>query len=149
MTEFFTEVKAGQIQTVVVDLRQNSGGNSLVANEFMRYSDIDRYYTFGSIEVRFGPVLWKNKSVLFHGSTYVLTSPQTFSSATNFAVILSDNELGIIVGETSGGMPTSYGDILKFQTPNTKLMYTILYKRFHRPDESKESLFTKCTKKSR
>ena len=150
LNSFFADVKSNQIQTVVVDLRENGGGNSMVANEFIRYLDADSYFSFGGADVRLGPILWKNKpskitidkqeDLLFHGNVYVLTSSRTFSSATIFAAMISDNGLGKIVGETCGNMPSSYGDILTFQTPNAKLLFNISYKYFHRPDKSKDSL---------
>ena len=36
LQEMFTEVKAENIRNVAVDLRENGGGNSMVANEFLR-----------------------------------------------------------------------------------------------------------------
>jgi hypothetical protein len=37
-------------------------------------------------------------------------------------------------------MPSSYGDILRFQTPNARLIFTVSYKYFTRPDASKRDL---------
>ncbi len=37
-------------------------------------------------------------------------------------------------------MPTSYGDILYFQTPNANLIFTVSYKYFIRLDSSKADL---------
>jgi hypothetical protein len=148
---FFKDVKKHRIQSIVVDLRNNSGGNSMVCDEFIRYLDLDldKYhstYTF----VRFGPLLkkYKNefltnkqyKDLLFNGRVYVLTSTSTFSAAMNFASILSDNKIGVVVGEIPGNMPSSYGNILEFQTPNSKLCFTISSKFFIRADESKRYL---------
>ncbi len=150
LDDFFTEVKDAAVETVVVDLRGNGGGNSNVANEFIRYLDVDDYYGFGGINSRYGPILYefektltvndKIEGLLFTGDVYALTSTQTFSAATDFGVMLSDNGIGKIAGETSGGMPSSYGDILRFQLPNSKLLYTVSFKYFRRPDESKDLL---------
>lgn len=128
-------------RTTASDLR----GNSLVANEFIRYLPAESYLT-GASEVRFGPVLRKNKpqirknqhiTPVFSGDVYVLTGTDTFSSAMDFATLLSDNKLGTVVGEIPGNMPSSYGDILYFQTPNAHLVFTVSYKYFIRPDASK------------
>ena len=40
---FFQRVDSLGIENVIVDLRGNTGGNSLVANEFLRYLDVDQY----------------------------------------------------------------------------------------------------------
>jgi hypothetical protein len=45
-----------------------------------------------------------------------------------------------VVGEIPGNMPSSYGDILCFQTPNALLAFTVSYKYFTRPDASKSKL---------
>ncbi|HWT27106.1 MAG TPA: S41 family peptidase [Mobilitalea sp.] len=147
LKEFFTEIKKNKIQTVAVDLRNNGGGNSTVANEFIRYLDTDKFYVAGGVEVRYGPWLQKFKKsptknrrikdLLFTGNVYALTSDVTFSSAKMFANMLSDNHLGKLIGEIPGNMPASYGDILYFQTPNAKLLFSVSYKYFGRIDETK------------
>lgn len=145
LRDFFTAVQGNNIRSVIVDLRNNPGGNSLVTNEFIRYLPAESYLT-GACEVRFGSILWKNKSQsqrnqqltpVFSGDVYVLTGADTFSSAMDFATLISDNKLGMVVGEVPGNMPSSYGDILFFQTPNARLVFTVSYKYFIRPDASK------------
>jgi len=145
LRDFFTAVHENNIHSVIVDLRSNPGGNSLVANEFIRYLPAESYLT-GASEVRFGPILWKYKpqsrknqqlAPVFLGDVYVLTGADTFSSAMDFATLISDNKLGTVVGEVPGNMPSSYGDILYFQTPNARLVFTVSYKYFIRPDASK------------
>jgi hypothetical protein len=145
LRDFFTAVQENNIRSVIVDLRNNPGGNSLVANEFIRYLPVENYLT-GASEVRFGPILRKNKPQsrknqqiipAFLGDVYVLTGADTFSSAMDFATLISDNKLGAVVGEIPGNMPSSYGDILYFQTPNARLVFTVSYKYFIRPDASK------------
>ena len=145
LRDFFTAVHENNIHSVIVDLRSNPGGNSLVANEFIRYLPAESYLT-GASEVRFGPILWKYKpqsrknqqlTPVFLGDVYVLTGADTFSSAMDFATLISDNKLGTVVGEVPGNMPSSYGDILYFQTPNARLVFTVSYKYFIRPDASK------------
>ncbi len=145
---FFTAVRDGGVESVILDLRANPGGNSMVANEFIRYLPVSEYGAFTS-DVRFGPFLWRNKpraeknraveGLQFGGDLYVLTSATTFSSAVDFATLLSDNDLATLVGETPGNMPTSYGDILTFQTPNAKLLFTVSYKHFVRPDAQRSA----------
>jgi hypothetical protein len=144
--EFFTAVRDGGVQNVILDLRDNPGGNPLVSGEFIRYLPALEYKTFAA-DVRYGPIVWhkgpktaKNGEVgdlTFGGSLYVLTSAATFNSAVDFATLLSDNGLATVIGEAPGDMPTSYGDILMFQTPNAKLVFTVSYKRFVRPDAEK------------
>lgn len=146
LKEFFNSVFENDIRTIIVDLRSNGGGNSGVVNAFIEYLDIDSYKNY-STDVRFGNFLikWKpntlennKKSKTFDGDIYVLTSSRTFSSANMFGTYLSDNKLATIVGETSGNMPSSYGDVLSFQLPNSKLCLGMSYKIFHRPDTTRD-----------
>jgi C-terminal processing protease CtpA/Prc len=148
LKDFFTSVRDEGVHSIIVDLRGNPGGNSLVANEFIRYLSVESYQTVTSI-VRLGPINWKNRTgqqknqqaeFVFSGNVYVLTSTDSFSAAMDFATLLSDNGLCMVVGEIPGNMPSSYGDILYFQTPNALLVFTVSYKYFIRPDESKSDL---------
>ncbi|MGI6661654.1 MAG: S41 family peptidase [Bacillota bacterium] len=148
LKDFFISVQDEGVHSVIVDLRGNPGGNSLVANEFLRYLPVESYQV-GSSAVRFGPVIWENQpgrqknqqaEYVFSGDVYVLTSTDSFSAAMEFATLLSDNGLCTVVGEIPGNMPSSYGDVLYFQTPNALLAFTVSYKYFMRPDESKSNL---------
>jgi hypothetical protein len=148
LNDFFTSVRDEEIHSVIVDLRGNSGGNSLVADEFLRYLPVESYKV-GNSNVRFGPVIWKNQprqqenqqtDCVFSGDVYVLTGTDSFSAAMDFATLLSDNGLCMVVGEIPGNMPSSYGDILYFQTPNARLAFTVSYKYFIRPDAAKSDL---------
>jgi C-terminal processing protease CtpA/Prc len=84
----------------------------------------------------------QNKDYLYDGKVYVLTSNQTFSSATMFSVYLQDNGFAKVIGEPSGNSPSAYGDVLTFQLPNSKLMFQTTFKYFKRPDISKDSIKT-------
>ncbi|KUP24309.1 S41 family peptidase [Paenibacillus sp. DMB5] len=64
----------------------------------------------------------------YKGKPYLLTSPQTFSSANMFAVIVQDNGLGQIIGEATGNQPSSYGDILTFQLPASGIHFQVSFK---------------------
>lgn len=145
LDQFFKEVHNNKITNIAIDLRGNSGGNSYVANEFLRYLDVDSYNSW-DCAVRYGwylskntNIVYKNKKMdpLFDGNVYVLTNVRTYSSAMDFAMLIGDNDLGYIIGKASGNMPNSYGDILTFQLPNSKLLFHISYKKWYRVDKSK------------
>jgi hypothetical protein len=146
--DFFAAIKNADIQNIAVDLRANGGGSSEVVNEFLRYLPITNYTDYGAL-VRYGPLVEGGgpsqtasdpyTNLTFHGTVYVLTSSGTFSSAMMFAVILRDNNLCRVIGQPPGNKPSSYGDVLSFQMPNSKLFFTLTYKQFFRPDVSKNS----------
>ncbi len=149
LESFFKEVTEKNADIVVVDLRNNGGGNSQVINEFMKYIDVESYYTFGGVDMRWNGFLVKNKATstknqkgdyVFSGKLYALTSHNTFSSAMDFAVTISDNGIGRIVGEAPGNMPTCYGDKLTFQAPNSGLLCNVSFKKFYRVDRTKNDI---------
>ncbi len=148
LNAFFENVFAKHIGNIVVDLRGNGGGNSRVANAFLKYIDVDSYKTWNSA-VRYGWYLHKNnnnvirnqkKSETFDGDIYVLMDTFTYSSAMDFAMLIGDNHLGTLVGSTSGNRPDSYGDSLHFQLPNSALTFSVSFKRWYRVDQSKSGL---------
>jgi len=148
LKEMFAEVKKQQIGNVAVDLRNNGGGNSFVANEFIKYLDIDSYQT-GSCIWRFGifmipletpeTINAKYEDLVFDGNVYVLTSVDSFSSSMLFAEYIKDNQLGTIIGEAPGNTPNGYGDIAVFKLPNSDMFMQISTKQFFRADKENPS----------
>ena len=49
------------------------------------------------------------------------------------------NKLFTVVGEATSQMPSHCGDLLFLRLPNSKILCTISYKHFHRPDRSKDT----------
>ena len=66
----------------------------------------------------------------------MLTSADN-SSAMDFATAFRITDC---TAEIPGNMPSSYGDILYFQMPNSLLIFTVSYKYFIRPDATKSNL---------
>lgn len=145
LDDFFKEIFAEGIENIAVDLRGNGGGNSWVANEFIKYLDITEFRGFDSA-VRYGRHLVKNENVtyknqkkkqVFSGNLYVLTDTWTYSSAMDFAMLIADNDLGMIIGQPSGNLPDGYGDCLSFQMPNSRLSIGVSYKKWYRVDQTR------------
>lgn len=150
LREMFSEIKEKNIGNVAVDLRNNGGGSSMVANEFIRYLDVDSYqeptfqWRLGFFELSPSDGIShneKDEELLFRGKVYVLTSVNTFSSAMMFAEYIKDNRLGEIVGEPCGNTPGGYGDIAVFKLPNSQSYMQVSTKEFIRADrECKDKL---------
>ncbi len=145
---FFDDVAENGITNVIIDLRDNGGGNSLVADHFLRYVDVDGYFSWES-KIRLGDILvsmprtWSKNLVLeptFSGDIYVLTDNYTHSSAMDFTMLVCDNGIGKIVGEESGNLPASYGDCLNFRLPNTMINLLVSYNKWYRVDVSMAEL---------
>ena len=161
--QFFAAVRKEGIQRIAIDLRLNGGGNSMVINAFLKhlpYKDLRAGYRCTRFSAQFSqqrglgvriltylgqtlfpghwmPVWKAPADQLFQGQVYVLTSWNTFSSATDFVALLSDNHIAQIAGEPTGGAPTQYGDILNFRLPNTGWYFNVSTTRFIRPDPTR------------
>jgi len=156
--DFFAAVKGNEIENVIIDVRENIGGASRVVESFLRHLPIDSYVTYGStiryskqaaerVGMRrtwgtstFPPSTRRIDSVEnpFTGKVFVLIGNQTFSAGNWIAVVFYDNKLGTIIGEPTGNAPSSFGDMISFQLPNTKFILGVSYKYFARPDPSND-----------
>ncbi|WND02811.1 S41 family peptidase [Temperatibacter marinus] len=58
---------------------------------------------------------------LYKGEVYVLVNRHSFSNAVTFASIVQDYKFGIIVGEKTSDMATTYGAMETFTLPETKI----------------------------
>jgi hypothetical protein len=163
----FCLIQKDKIQKLVIDVQNNSGGNSEIGDilisyfsdkpytsyqgkwkksqeysDFLKgYGHVDpvyesipngEYYPIKAQEIK--PALNKNR---FKGSTYVVVGKNTFSSAMMFSVIVLDNKLARLVGETpQKGHPNHFGELIVFQTPNTRLGFCFGVKIWIRPSGS-------------
>lgn len=50
-------------------------------------------------------------------------------------VNIRENEV-TIVGEPTGGKPSSYGNVIRFKMPNSKIKFSLSTKKFIRPNEN-------------
>lgn len=147
--DMFTEVKNKNIQNVCVDLRRNPGGNSFVANEFIKYLDVDQYddvgmiWRLGFFEITSSNNVIKNKkyeNLTFYGNVYVLSSYGTYSSAMAFVQYIKDNHLGTIIGEPPGNAPNCGGEVARFKCPNSGIIFQVSTKYYQRIDRDSTDL---------
>lgn len=98
-------LSAPNIERVIIDLRNNGGGNNMLAEPLRRVLVKSRFNRIGGL--------------------YVLISPATFSAAMNFATRLERETDAIFVGEPTGGVPNHFGDAKFSQAPISKIPYII------------------------
>ena len=180
-----TEIKKKEIQTLVIDLQYNGGGNSQLGDVLLSWlyphKETKRY----SVDIRMSELLCTqypyyreltvnkgflemgclynhkgfdqskdyeidynaaqdstkhvynfDKEQIFNGNIIFIQGKKTFSSATLLLTMARDNNIGVIVGEPSGGKPSSYGDILYCKLPNTNTLATVSHKHFIRPNKA-------------
>ena len=156
----FTAISRKGIHNLIIDIRQNGGGNSAVGDVLLRYISSKPFIQMAAAMTRITPTtqrLMGNRTMLtgiyffesgdsagfikpltaeegrFKGRVYLLTSHKTFSSASSFSWAFKEFGMGTVVGEETGGMSVAFGDILPYRLPVSKLPCTISYKRFWLP----------------
>lgn len=106
----FTEKAVSAMNTtqhdrLVIDLRDNGGGNNLLTEPLRRAIIRSRFNRPGGI--------------------FVLVSPQTFSAAMNFATRIERETDALFVGEPTGGSPNHFGDAEFSKTEKSALPYIV------------------------
>lgn len=126
--DFFTEVHTKNIQDVIIDIRQNWGGDPLIASDLFSYiaaysqqyftDDSPPYYTTLSRDV---PLSEPH----YNGRLYILIDGITFSTAGHFAALVKFHEIATFIGsETSGSFAVSDSH-KEIRLTNTRLqLYT-------------------------
>ncbi len=160
----FSDLRQRKISNLIIDLRENGGGNSLVGDILLRYICPQPFTQMDKVLTRLTPLtlrLLNTRNVtasfglsvipqedyirpisadegFFDGNVYLLTSAKTFSAAASFAWVFSQCGIGTIIGEETGGMNVSYGDKVWYTLPLSGLECGISFKRFwqFRADES-------------
>ncbi|MGL5087226.1 MAG: S41 family peptidase [Clostridium sp.] len=116
-------INKNNMAKLVIDLRNNSGGDSRLLEPFIEY-------------------IKNNRTINKEGKLFVVIGRDTFSSALLNAFELKNKTNAILIGESTGGKPNCYGEIEKFTLPNSKFLITYsteYYKLIH--DDNCESLF--------
>ena len=152
----FTKLRSLEIRNLIIDIRNNGGGNSSVGDVLLRYISPEPFVQMEKMLVRITPLTLKlmggvqeTPGIVFYeespenyikprsveeghfqGHVYLLTANKTFSSAGSFAWAFKECGVGPVIGEETGGMNVSYGDILGYHLPISGLLCTVSFKRF-------------------
>jgi hypothetical protein len=114
-------IESNKVSKVVLDLRNNSGGNSEVIRPLLTYL--------------------QNSSFNSEGKLFIVIGNHSFSSAVMDAIYFKQNTASILVGEPTGGKPNGYGEVQSFILPNSELNIQYTVKYFNQVAGDPESLF--------
>lgn len=99
MNQVVKEIESYNMSNLIIDLRNNKGGDSDVLDPLLDY-------------------IRKNK---YEVKTFILVGSDTYSSAIINLLDLSKLHNTVSVGEIPHGNPTHYGQVRSFELPNSKL----------------------------
>jgi C-terminal processing protease CtpA/Prc len=86
----------------------------------------------GSVDTVYKDKIAIRKNPLrFNGRVILLTDTKTYSSAADFAQCFKYYKRGVIIGQETGGLIKSYGDIVSTYLPNTQLQLIISSKLYY------------------
>jgi C-terminal processing protease CtpA/Prc len=110
LSQLIAALDSRPVAKLVVDLRQNTGGNSAILFPFIN-------------AVRARPTLNRR------GNLFVAIDNGTFSSGMLNAVNFLTQTPATFVGEPTGGKPNSYGEVRSFNLPysNLPVFYTVRF----------------------
>jgi hypothetical protein len=120
--DVFNTVDSKKAKALVVDLRDNGGGNSMIFNPFI--SEIKKHAAID------------NKD-----SLYVIVGRRTFSSAILNAMDLKQKSNATVIGEPTGGRPNHFGEVKVLHLSNVGLDIQYSSNYFKTTDKDTDSLY--------
>lgn len=154
----FTIIKNKNIDNILIDIRKNDGGNSLLGDELLQYishkpfkqfermifkksneavlsnkiSDSDTNKIGTLVEYSNSKEIQLRENPLrFSGNCFLLVGGNTFSSASSFASTFQCYKVGKIIGSETGGLTVCYGDICSYKLPNSGIDMVVSCKKFY------------------
>ncbi|MCC2616242.1 peptidase S41 [Aestuariibacter halophilus] len=152
----FTSVQDDQLQHLIVDIRDNTGGNTDAPAYLSRYLANKPFSMVSSVKEKLNP---DNRGWLDHkgdigdiirqpwnetlepmangrrfgGNTWLLVSPLSYSAAIVFATTLQDNGFATLIGQTTGGYANQTAQGNLFNLPHSQLRAYVATRLLVRP----------------
>lgn len=151
---------------LILDLRKNRGGSSTGSEAMLSYLMDRPYHFYGQVDSKISSEilerglqkhLRKHKGKVvktlgeatippareypFSGELFVLIGPSTHSTAADLVSVLSDYDVGTLIGEETGGLRESFGNSHSFELPHSGFRFHVSTEKFYpplpRPDDSR------------
>jgi hypothetical protein len=119
----FHQINENNIQNLIIDLRNNGGGDPFCGSYLLQHI-ANKSYTYFHKDARFYSDLKKTihpNSNGFKHKPYILINGLCFSTTGHFCSIVKENNFGIFIGDETGGTYTCNDNSKNFTLKNTKL----------------------------
>jgi hypothetical protein len=151
----FKYLNKNKISSLIIDFRGNSGGNSKIGDELIKYLSDVSFLQYEKVIIKFSvisrmkflnplninPLFKLNlsrhlinpypESKRFTGNVYILIDGGTFSSAGSTVWCIDHYNIGTSIGEESGGLGVHFGHPKKRILPNTGLEYVVSRRKWY------------------
>jgi hypothetical protein len=148
----FQILQKNNIKNLIIDIRENSGGNSDLGDELLQYISPVPFAQFGKTIVKTSDIKKQffkshyNKNITkpngievinedtklnelrdhnlrYKGNVYLLISHKTFSAAASFAWTFKYFKAGTVIGEETGGLAVCFSNNVTQKLPNSGLYF--------------------------
>lgn len=153
----FVQIKTDGIENLIIDIRENPGGNTDTVTYLARYLADKPFRLVSAMQEKLnqdnrgwfnqkgqpGDILtqqwddWEHPMKMnkrFKGDVYLLTGAISYSAAIVFATTLKDNGFATLVGETTGGFANQTAQGNLFNLPHSALRAYIATRLLVRPN---------------
>ncbi|CAM2005027.1 S41 family peptidase [Acanthopleuribacter pedis] len=153
----FAELRARGIRSLIIDIRENTGGNTDTVTYLSRHLAHKKFRLISHMTERLnqdnrglfgyrgkaGTFLKKDwndwetpkpEDVRFTGDVYLLVGPISYSSSIVFATTLKDNDFAVLIGQTTGGNANQTGQGNLFNLPHSQLRAFVATRLLVRPN---------------
>jgi C-terminal processing protease CtpA/Prc len=120
----FEQVHRSEVRNLILDLRDNSGGDPICASRLLSYLERQPApyfaHTYGGYEDLAKPIPISGKNA-YAGNLYVLINGRCFSTTGHLCALLKYSRRATFVGEETGGTYECNDDHIRVQTSATHL----------------------------
>ena len=153
----FRVMQKEKIENLIIDIRENGGGSTMFGDFLFQYISPSPFQQFGKVIVKYSKIqkqvnryifglkfpngtthTFKNKLIKlrknelrYKGNIFLLTSHYTFSAGASFSWAFKYFKMGTVIGEETGGLAVTFGDVITQKLPCTEIVYRISYKKFY------------------
>lgn len=120
--DVFEVVDKNNPDKLIIDLRDNGGGNSMIFNSFLE-------------------AIKERNDINKEGKIYVIIGRETFSSAILNSMELRNETNSILVGEATSGQPNHFGEVKEIHLSNTNINVYYSSNYFKTTNEEVDSIY--------
>lgn len=122
--ETFKDISEKDIKNLIIDLRDNSGGDPRISSDLFSYifESSQPYFDSTSINNLYGlPEIIQNSEPHYNGEIYVLVNGGSYSTTAQLIALIENQNIATIIGEEIGGSYTYSDSTTFFPTQYTQI----------------------------